>query len=312
MPSPGQFLNKIADNIEKAIIGKRKMIDLILISLISKGHILIEDVPGVGKTSLISAIAKSVDCSFNRIQFTPDVTPSDVIGFSMYNRKTNEFEYKHGAVFCQFLLADEINRTSSKTQSSLLEVMEERQVTVDSVTYKLPTPFIVFATQNPIEYIGTYPLPEAQLDRFFMKISLGYPNHKEEMDIIELHKKDDPVSKLTPVASPQQIIQLQEMVDMVHMNNDISHYIVSLVEKTRNHPQLALGASPRVSISLAKAARAYALSQDRKYVTPDDVQKMAIPVMAHRLQLTQEAKFQNITQESIVNEIVKGTAVAMS
>ncbi len=304
-----EVLDRIANNIEKAIIGKRKTIELVLIALMSKGHVLVEDVPGVGKTSLVSAFARSVDCSFNRVQFTPDVLPSDVVGFSVYNRKTGEFEYKPGAVFCQFLLADEINRTSSKTQSALLEVMEENQVTVDSVTYPLPSPFIVFATQNPVEYIGTFPLPEAQLDRFFMRVHMGYPSHEEEMAIIGLHKEGAPVSALSAVATPADILFVQELVQKIYISKPAGHYIVSLINQTRNHSQILLGASPRASISLAKAAKACAFLCGRDFVIPDDVQKMAPHVLEHRLVLKQEAKFRGVSAHDILQGIVEKVSI---
>ncbi|HCC34940.1 MAG TPA: magnesium chelatase [Ruminococcaceae bacterium] len=303
--SAADILERIADNVEKAVIGKRETIELVLIALMSKGHILIEDVPGVGKTSLVSAFARSVDCSFNRIQFTPDVLPSDVVGFSVYNRRTGEFEYKPGAVFCQFLLADEINRTSSKTQSALLEIMEEKQVTVDSVTYPLPSPFTVFATQNPAEYIGTFPLPEAQLDRFFMRVHMGYPSHEEELSIIGLHGEGSPVSSLSAVASPEDILMIQNLTQDIYISKPAGHYIVSLVEQTRSHSQILLGASPRATISLAKAAKACAFLSGRDFVIPDDVQKMAPHVLEHRLVLKQEAKFRNVSVHDIMQNIVK-------
>lgn len=306
MDNSTKVLNKITENVEKAIVGKRHVIENVLIALLSKGHVLIEDIPGVGKTSLVAAFARSVDCSFSRIQFTPDVTPSDITGFSIYNRKTNEFEYRKGAVFCQFLLADEINRTFSKTQSSLLEVMEEKQVTVDSVTYSLPNPFMVFATQNPIEYVGTFALPEAQLDRFFIKIELGYPEHKEEIDIININSLGNPAKELEAVVTPEEIIELQNLASKVFIDEKISDFIVTLIERTRNHHHLTLGASPRASINLAKAAKSHAFLHSRNYVVPDDVIKMAKPVVAHRLILNQEAKFQDISTEEIIDGILEG------
>lgn len=304
-----RILKQISSNVEQVIIGKRNVIQLVLLALISKGHVLIEDVPGTGKTSLVTAFARSVNCSYNRIQFTPDVTPSDVIGFSMYNRKTSEFEFKPGAVFTQFLLADEINRTSSKTQSSLLEVMEEQQVSVDSVTYEIPSPFIVFATQNPIEYVGTFPLPEAQLDRFFMKISIGYPSHEQEMEILKLHKNDMPVNNLNSVATAEDIIHMQEMVQTIHMDDKVSNYIIRLINGTRNHPDLLLGGSPRASIYLSKAAKSYAFMCNRDFVIPEDVKAVAPYIIPHRLRLTQEAKYKNIQANDILLDIMKETEV---
>lgn len=306
---PSQFLKHIENHIETSMIGKQQAIRLILIALISGGHVLMEDVPGVGKTTLLIAIAKSFDCTFQRIQFTPDVTPSDVVGFSMYNQKTQEFEFKKGAVFCQVLLADEINRTTAKTQSSLLEAMEEGQVTVDAVSHTLPAPFIVFATQNPIEHTGTFALPEAQVDRFLMKIHLGYPNHGQEMDILSLHRKPDHTRNISAIASPSDILRLREMAQSVEIDERVSDYMVRLIQATRSHHQILLGASPRVTIGLAKAARAFAMLQDRDFVTPDDIQQLALPVIAHRIHLTPDSKLQNITSEAVIEQILQQTPV---
>lgn len=303
------MLNKIIDNIEKVIIGKREAITLILTSLISDGHVLIEDVPGVGKTRLIVALAKSINGSFKRIQFTADVLPSDVTGFSVYNQKTGEFDFKPGAVMSQFILADEINRTSPKTQASLLEVMEEHQITVDGVTYKMPEPFMVLATQNPIEFLGTFPLPEAQLDRFFMKISIGYPSHEDEMRVLSMHQIDDPINHLEAVATTDDIIRIREEVKKVFVHQNLEGYIVSLVEATRNNPGIVLGASPRASLSLYRAAQATAYIAGRDFVTPDDIQKMVNPVLSHRITIGQEMKFNNTGTEEILAEIVKSVPV---
>ena len=302
-------LQDIISNIERVIIGKREAIELALCAYLCRGHVLIEDMPGVGKTSLVSAIAKSFACSFRRIQFTPDILPSDITGFSMYNQKTGEFEYKQGSIMAQIILADEINRTSPKTQSSLLEVMEENQVTVDGNTYAVPQPFIVFATQNPVEYIGTYPLPEAQLDRFFMRISLGYPNAVEESRMLERFRGADPLGTLQAVSDAQTLVQMQELVHQVHVEPDINKYIVSLVRKTRSHPHVALGASPRASLCLYRAAQAWALCNERTYVVPDDVLMMAGPILEHRLVLGQEAKLRNITTEKVIEDAMKNTKI---
>ena len=299
-----RILKNIIDNVENVIVGKRNAVELAVISLVCNGHVLIEDVPGVGKTSLVSALAKSVNASFRRIQFTPDVLPSDITGFSIYNQKTCEFEFRPGAIMSQIILADEINRTSPKTQASLLEVMEEYQVTVDGVTYKVPKPFMVLATQNPVEYLGTYPLPEAQIDRFFMKISIGYPTNAEESYILSKFQFSNPLEKLLPVAESSDIAALQEEVKNVHMDRTLSNYIVDIVGQTRKHPDVTLGSSPRGSLSLFRASQAWAFYNERDYVLPDDIKKMVIPVLSHRLMLKQEAKLKKINPEEILNSIV--------
>lgn len=299
-----RILKNIIDNVENVIIGKRYAIELAVISLICNGHVLIEDVPGVGKTSLVSALAKSINASFRRIQFTPDVLPSDITGFSMYNQKNSEFEYRPGAIMSQIILADEINRTSPKTQASLLEVMEEYQVTVDGVTYKVPRPFMILATQNPVEYLGTYPLPEAQIDRFFMKISIGYPTNSEEGYILSKFQFSNPLDKLLPVAESSDIIALQEEIKNVHMDASLGNYIVDIVSQTRKHQDVILGSSPRGSLSLFRAAQAWAFYNERDYVLPDDIKKMVIPVLSHRLMLKQETKLKKINPEEILNSIV--------
>lgn len=299
-----RILKNIIDNVENVIVGKRYAIELAVISLICNGHVLIEDVPGVGKTSLVSALSKSLNASFRRIQFTPDVLPSDITGYSIYNQKTSDFEYRPGAIMSQIILADEINRTSPKTQASLLEVMEEYQVTVDGITYKVPRPFMVLATQNPVEYLGTYPLPEAQIDRFFMKISIGYPTNKEESYILSKFQLSNPLENLLPVAESSDIIALQEEIKTVHVDKTLSNYIVDIVSQTRKHPDVALGSSPRGSLSLFRASQAWAFYNGRNYVLPDDIKKMVIPVLSHRLMLKQEAKLKKINPEEILNTIV--------
>lgn len=299
-----KILKNIIDNVENVIVGKRNAIELAVISLICNGHVLIEDVPGVGKTSLVSALAKSINASFRRIQFTPDVLPSDITGFSMYNQKNSEFEYRPGAIMSQIILADEINRTSPKTQASLLEVMEEYQVTVDGVTYKVPRPFMVLATQNPVEYLGTYPLPEAQIDRFFMKISIGYPTNSEESYILSKFQFANPLEKLLPVAESAEIIALQEEIKNVHVDVTLGNYIVDIVSQTRKHSDVTLGSSPRGSLALFRASQAWAFYNERDYVLPDDIKKMVNPVLSHRLMLKQEAKLKKISPEEILNSIV--------
>jgi len=302
-------MQKIIGNVEKVITGKRKAIELALISVISGGHVLVEDVPGVGKTSLVSAFARSIDCSYKRIQFTPDVMPSDITGFSVWNPKIGDFEYKKGAVLNQFVQADEINRTSSKTQASLLEVMEERQVTVDSVTYPAPDPFIVFATQNPADYVGTFLLPEAQLDRFFMRISLGYPSPEDETKIVLSKNARSVKEQIGPVASAADITAIGKAVDQVFLEESVGKYIVDLACRTRTHEAISLGASPRASINLAKASRAWAFFNRRDYAMPDDVQKMAHSILGHRIFLKREAKYKSITTDEVITQIINQTRV---
>jgi len=303
------ILKLIVENVEKVIIGKRESIELAVIALACEGHVLIEDVPGVGKTGLVSSISKSIDATFKRIQFTPDVLPSDITGFSIFNQKTGEFEYRPGAVMSNIILADEINRTSPKTQSSLLEVMEENQVTVDGVTYKIPKPFMVLATQNPVEYLGTFPLPEAQIDRFFMKISIGYPSMADESEILSRFQYENPLDKLKPVATCEDIIDIQNKIKEIHVDKSLNDYIVSIVSKTRNHPEVALGSSTRGSLSLFKAAQGWAFYNGRNYVIPDDIIKMTVPVLSHRIILKQEAKLKKVTANDILASILKNTAV---
>jgi MoxR-like ATPase len=300
-----QCLKRILNNVEKVIVGKRRAIELTLVALSCRGHVLIEDVPGVGKTSLVSALAKSVSGSFKRIQFTPDIMPSDITGFSAFSPKTGEFEYRQGAVMSQFILADEINRTSPKTQSSLLEVMEENQVTVDGRTYPVPSPFIVMATQNPVEYLGTYPLPEAQLDRFFMKISLGYPTAAEESKMLNRFREESPLASLAPVAEGADITEIQKIVEQIHVNKLINKYRVALVQSTRAQDDVMLGASPRASLCLFKAAQAWAMLNERDYVVPDDVIEMAQPVLEHRILLKQEAKLKKILPTDIIERALE-------
>jgi len=297
-------LQKVKDNINTAILGKSEAVDLLLIALICEGHVLIEDVPGVGKTSLAEALARSIGCSFRRIQFTPDVLPSDVTGFSMANLSTGEFEYHPGMIMSQIVLADEINRTAPKTQSSLLEVMEENQVTVDGVTYPVPRPFLVLATQNPVEYIGTYPLPEAQMDRFFLRLSMGYPSLSAERELLSRYAHDDPRKALESVLSAEDILDLQAQVRKIFVHESLCNYIVNIVTATRSHELLTLGASPRGALALMKAAQGHAFLSGRDHVLPDDVQAMAVPVLAHRLIVKPEARLQDMTAERIVRNIV--------
>lgn len=306
-----KLMRKIVENIENVIIGKRTSIELILMSLICDGHVLIEDVPGVGKTTLVSSLAKSVDASFKRIQFTPDILPSDITGFTMYNQKECAFEFHPGSIMSNIILADEINRTSPKTQASLLEVMEEKQVTVDGKTYYVPKPFMVLATQNPIEYLGTYPLPEAQLDRFFMKVSIGYPSKEEESSILSRFQTSNPVQTLTPVATGKDIALIQDKVKQIFVDKTISDYIVEIVAKTRSHADINLGASPRGSLSLFRAAQAWAFYNERNFVLPEDVKYMAVPVLSHRIVLKQEARLKKISAEEIIRTILQSLKLTL-
>ena len=304
MSNPKKLVQDIQENIEKVIVGKSDAIRLILIALMAGGHVLIEDVPGVGKTTLVSCLARSLNLSFKRIQFTPDILPSDITGFSMYNFKTGEMEFHAGMIMSHVILADEINRTSPKTQSSLLEVMEERQVTVDGKTYPVPEPFIVLATQNPVEYIGTIPLPEAQLDRFFIKVSIGYPIKRDEMFILSRYQTQNPIKDLQPVANARQVLEIQEEVKRIKVAEAIKEYIAEIAALTREHNDLTLGASPRGALALMRASQAFAMLDDRDYVIPDDVQKMVIPVLAHRLILKPEARLKEMTVERVLKSIL--------
>lgn len=307
---PRRIIGALLDNISKVIIGKEEAVEFALIALLCNGHVLIEDVPGVGKTTLASALAKSLACSFRRIQFTPDLMPSDVTGFTLVNFKTGEMEFKEGAVMSQVVLADEINRTSPKTQSALLEVMEEQQVTVDGVTHPLPKPFIVLATQNPGEFVGTYPLPEAQMDRFFLRISIGYPTIEQEMDVLERYSGVvKPMATIEPVCTAQDILALQEMVKRVYCSPEVRMYVATLVAATRQEPALALGASTRAAIALIHGAQACALLAGRDYIIPEDVQHMALPVLSHRLVLSAESRMKGVTAQSVVMKVIKSVAV---
>ena len=300
----------LQQNIRRVIVGKDEAIELLLIALICRGHVLIEDVPGVGKTTMAAALARSLQCSFKRIQFTPDVTPSDVTGFTMVNMQSGEMEFKPGAVMSQIVLADEINRTSPKTQSSLLEVMEEGQVTVDGVTYKMPRPFMVMATQNPVDFVGTYPLPEAQMDRFFLKISVGYPSIEEEMDVLERYSgQTTPMDTLLPVCGTDEIISMQEQLGTVYASREARNYVATIVAMTRTHPALQLGASPRGAIALLRAAQACALLSSRDYVLPDDIRHMALPVLSHRLILTPEARMKGVSAQQVLAQLLETVPV---
>lgn len=304
-----QKANAILDEIETVIIGKRDMVRLVLSAVLCNGHILIEDVPGVGKTTLAKALARILGCSFKRIQFTPDLLPADITDTSVFNQKTGEFEFRRGPVFAQFVLADEINRATPKAQSSLLECMEEKQVTVDGNSYPLPTPFFVIATENNVEYQGTYPLPEGQLDRFMIRLALGYPDGSEESLILENHAVEHPLANARQVVSADDVVSLQHAVRDVFLEASLRDYIVEIVTATRNHPSVLLGASPRGSINLSQASRSMALLAGREYVLPDDIKTLAVPVLAHRLILKPEARMHRISPEDVVTEILSTAAV---
>lgn len=302
-------INSVLKNISKVMIGKEDVAILSLVGLLAQGHVLIEDVPGVGKTMLIRALAKSLDCKFKRIQFTPDLLPSDITGVSIYNPKTLDFEFRAGPVFGNIILADEINRTSPKTQSSLLEGMEERNITVDGITMPLEQPFFIMATQNPIEYEGTYPLPEAQLDRFILKLKMGYPAFEEELEILDRTSEKHPIDGIEAVMTVEELIYIQEEVKKVFIADNIKRYIVNLITMTRNNKYIYLGVSPRGSISLMKAAKAYAYINGRDYVIPDDVKHLASSVLSHRIILTSEGNYEGTTEEGVIASIVEQTDI---
>jgi MoxR-like ATPase len=292
-------------NVERAIVGKHDEVRLCLATLLCQGHLLIEDVPGVGKTMLAKALARSMDCTFRRIQFTPDLLPSDVTGVQAYNQKVGDFEFRPGPVFAQILLADEINRATPKTQAALLEAMEERQVTIDGETHRLPRPFMVMATQNPIEYAGTFPLPEAQLDRFFMKVRLGYLPAKEEAKLLGRDKVEAPFEELQPVVSPEELMAAQRAVRDVFVKPELKEYVARLVERTRSHPEIALGASTRGTLNLFHAAQALAALLGRNYVLPDDIKALVEPVLGHRIILRPNAEMQGASPARILNQLME-------
>jgi MoxR-like ATPase len=300
---------KVSQNVERVILGKPKEIELVLIALMCQGHVLIEDVPGVGKTMLARAIAKSFGCSFKRLQFTPDMLPSDVTGVSVFNQKTREFEFRPGPILAQIVLTDEINRATPKTQSALLECMEERQVTVDGVTYPVPQPFLVMATQNPIEYEGTFPLPEAQLDRFMLRIHLGYPSTKDELTMLDAQQFKHPIDEIAQVVSAPELMEAQQAVKGMYVDGLVKEYILALVEATRKHPDVYLGASPRGSLALYKTAQARAAIDGRDYVIPDDVKVLADPALAHRLIISPAARLKNVDPRVVVDELIHSVAV---
>lgn len=302
-------IQALIDNIEKVIVGKRTPIVQTVAALLTGGHVLLEDVPGVGKTQLAAALAKSVNGTFSRVQMTPDIMPSDITGFSMLNRETGDFEYRKGAAFCNFLLADEINRASPKAQSSLLEVMEERQVSIDGATYALPAPFMVIATQNPVETYGTYHLPEAQMDRFSMKISMGYPTASEESEILDRNENENPITRIAAVLSTDDIIAVQEQVKKVRASQNVKDYIISVSNATRSDEGIKLGVSPRGSIALYKSAKAWAFMDGRDFITPQDVKDCCVCTLAHRIMLSPKGKSMYETQENAFVKILERVPV---
>lgn len=297
--------NRCTGNISKVIVGKKDVIELVLTSLLCKGHVLIEDVPGTGKTVLAKATAHSLGCDFKRIQCTPDLLPSDATGIHYFNQKTSEFEFRPGPLVSNIVLVDEINRATPRTQSCLLECMQEQQLTVDLETIPLPQPFLIIATQNPIELEGTFPLPEAQLDRFLLKVSLGYPSEDEEDAILSRFQQDNPLDTLTSVTDANELVKLQELRPKVHIGNSVRSYIIAITRTTREHPDIKLGASPRASLGLHLASQALAAIKGRSYVIPDDVKYLAIPALAHRLIIKTEARLKGKTTEDILREILE-------
>jgi MoxR-like ATPase len=304
-----QISERLTNNVEKVIVGKHHEVQLAFIALLCRGHSLIEDVPGVGKTMLAKSIARSIGCSFKRIQFTPDLLPADITGVSIFNQQNHQFEFRAGPVIAQIVLADEINRATPKTQSALLEAMEERQATVDGVTHRMPEPFLVLATQNPIEYEGTFPLPEAQLDRFLMRISLGYPSKNDEITILDDQQYVHPIEKLEQAITVEELIAAQEEVKSIYLDPMIKEYIVSVVEATRNHPEVFLGASPRGSLALFKTCQALAAIEGRDFVTPDDVKSLAEVTLAHRIIISPTARLKNVNTRAVVGEILDSVPV---
>jgi MoxR-like ATPase len=309
MKSVQNFAAQLIGNVEKVIFGKRDVVELTAICLLCQGHLLIEDVPGVGKTMLAKALARSIGGAFKRIQFTPDMLPADVTGTSIYNQKTGEFEFRAGPVMAQIVLADEINRATPKTQAALLEAMEERQVTVDGVTHTLNLPFLVLATQNPIEYEGTFPLPEAQLDRFLMRISLGYPSPEQQVAILDAQQYAHPIDTIAQVTTTEDLLAMQEQLKSVYVDTLIKQYIVQIVDRTRSHQDVYLGASPRGALALYRTTQARAAVHGRDYVIPDDVKALAPATLAHRIIISPAARIKDVNPESILEEMLNTTPV---
>lgn len=307
-----QFAETVQRNVGRAVIGKHDVVELMLVALLADGHVLLEDVPGIGKTTLAKALARSVDCSFARIQFTPDLLPSDVTGINFFNQKSQEFEFRPGPIFNQVLLADEINRATPRTQSALLEAMQERQATIDGITTKLPSPFLVLATQNPIELEGTFPLPEAQLDRFMLQINLGYPSLEEEEEILLRYERADPLTALEAVVNVDQVLDLRRRVQAIHVNQDVRRYLLDLVRHTREHPTVDLGVSPRGSLALYRAAQALAALRGRDFVSPSDVQALAPSLLTHRIHISAQTRLRGRTPEQVVAEITDSVPVPIN
>ena len=299
----------LVENVERVIIGKRDVIELVAVGLLAQGHILIEDVPGVGKTMLARALSRSLGCTFRRIQFTPDMLPSDVTGVSIFNQKTLEFEFRPGPIMAQVVLTDEINRATPKTQAALLEAMQELQVTVDGVTYQLPRPFLILATQNPIEYEGTFPLPEAQLDRFLIRIRLGYPDQHDEIAILDSQQYTHPLTQIEQVVDVEVLKTAQEKLKDVYVDPLVKRYIVEIITQTRRHPDIYLGASPRGSLALYRTGQARSAMQGRDYVLPDDIKALATPTLAHRLIISPSARLRDVTGETVMREILSTVPV---
>lgn len=309
MDSVQQISDRLVENVDRVIIGKSREVRLVLIALLCRGHVLVEDVPGVGKTVLAKAIARSLGSSFKRVQFTPDLLPSDVTGVSVFNQRDQTFEFRPGPVFAQIVLADEINRATPKTQSALLEAMEESQVTVDGDTHELPEPFVVLATENPIEYEGTFPLPEAQLDRFLVRLSLGYPGRQNELKILDSQEHTHPLTALEQMMTNEDLLAAQEQVKDVHVDQRLKDYIIDIVEATREHEHIYLGASPRGTLALRDTVRAWAAIQGRDYVIPDDIKDLAEPALAHRIIVNPAARMRNIDARMVVRDILSTVAV---
>jgi len=309
MQSIQSFGEYLIHNLEKVIVGKRQTVELTIIGLLCQGHVLIEDVPGVGKTVLARSLARSLGCTFNRLQFTPDMLPSDVTGVSIYNQSNHKFEFRNGPIFAQVVLVDEINRATPKTQAALLEAMEERQVTVDGVTHTLPSPFMVLATQNPIEYEGTFPLPEAQLDRFLLRVRLGYPNPSDEIEVLERQQLRHPIESLAPVIKVSDLLAAMEAIKKIYVSALVKRYVVDLVNRTRQNNDVYLGASPRGSLGLFRTGQVRAAMKGRDFVLPDDIKALAVPVLAHRIIVSPAARLRELSAERIVAEILDNLPV---
>ena len=306
-----EFVTSVIDNVERVIVGKRSSIEMLMVAMLCEGHVLLEDVPGVGKTMLARSLAISLGGHFNRLQCTPDLLPNDVTGVSVYNQQTGAFEFRQGPVFVNVLLVDEINRATPRTQSALLEAMQEQQVTVDGVTYQLPRPFLVLATQNPIEYEGTFPLPEAQLDRFLMRLTVGYPSQVDEKVLLTHLKREHPITHLQPIVEAGRLVELQRQVWDVFVEESLQDYIVKLVTSTRGHPDLTLGASPRASLAIFKAAQALAAVRGRDHVIPDDIQQLVPAILTHRLLISPEAELRGRTPQSVLADILERTPLEL-